>query len=76
MLKFNDARNHGELFPSAIFHVERGCVLQSIMETNFSYTGAQICKYLALELKGHTTFGNYRQLFLTKYDLIKQKHTD
>lgn len=38
----------------------------SITETNFSYTGAQICKYLANELKTHHTFSNFRGLFLNK----------
>lgn len=38
----------------------------SIQETNFSYTGAQICKCLSNELKTHHTFNNFRTLFLNK----------
>lgn len=38
----------------------------SLKETNFSYTGAQICKCLANELKTHHTFSNFRTLFLNK----------
>merc|ERR1712226_920892 len=38
----------------------------SVNETNFGYTGAQICKYLANELKNHQPFGNFRELFLAK----------
>lgn len=38
----------------------------SINETSFSYTGAQICKCLANELKSHHTFSNFRGLFLSK----------
>ncbi|XP_052778175.1 polyadenylate-binding protein-interacting protein 1-like [Mya arenaria] len=38
----------------------------SLSEPNFSYTGAQICKYLASDLKSHPTFSNFRQLFLNK----------
>ncbi|KAH3849177.1 polyadenylate-binding protein-interacting protein 1-like [Dreissena polymorpha] len=38
----------------------------NLAETNFSYTGAQICKCLASELKSHSTFSNFRTLFLNK----------
>ncbi|KAL4235618.1 Polyadenylate-binding protein-interacting protein 1 [Mactra antiquata] len=38
----------------------------SIQETNFSYTGAQICKFLANELRSHHTFSSFRTLFLNK----------
>lgn len=38
----------------------------SLQETNFGYTGAQICKCLANELKTHHTFNNFRTLFLNK----------
>lgn len=38
----------------------------SIKEVNFSYTGAQICKYLSNELKTHHVFNNFRGQFLTR----------
>lgn len=38
----------------------------SINEVNFSYTGAQICKYLSNELKSHHVFNNFRGLFLNR----------
>ncbi|KAL3868288.1 hypothetical protein ACJMK2_041115 [Sinanodonta woodiana] len=39
---------------------------QGIMEPNFRYTGARLCKYLISELKSHPKFGDFKRHFLKR----------
>ncbi|KAL4235831.1 Polyadenylate-binding protein-interacting protein 1 [Mactra antiquata] len=39
---------------------------QSLLEANFRFTGAKICKYLSNELKTHSVYHNFRSRFLKR----------